>query len=68
MKRTRKASFQLLKEYYHQYKIPAVVYIPFLKMRKATCELEELKWHDPLSPVVRKAIESQQTLGKEFLP
>ena len=44
-----------------------VVYIPVLKMCKATCKLEELKWHDPLSPTTRQAIENQQTLGGEFL-
>ena len=59
IKRTRKVSFQLLKKYYHQYKIPAVVYIPFLKMSRATCKLKELKWPDPPSLIIRQAIRNQ---------
>ena len=56
-----------LKKYYHRHKIPAVVYIPFLKMCKAAYELEELKWPDHLSPTIRQAIKNQQTVAREFL-
>ena len=46
--------------------ILAVVYIPFLYMRKAMCELKEPKWHNPLSPEIKKAVKSRQTLYEEF--
>ena len=59
MKWRRKSTFQLLKRYYRQHKIPTVVYIPFLEICKATCELEELKWHNSLSPSVRNAVKGQ---------
>ena len=58
--------FQLLEKYYHQHKISALEFIPFLKMCKAMCKVEELKWHGPLSPATRRAVKSQQTLGEEF--
>ena len=67
MKWTRKESLKLPERYYQQHKIPAVVYIPFLKMCKSMCDLEELKWHGPLSPTIRKAGKNQQSLGNEFL-
>ena len=57
----------MLEKYYHQHNIPAGVYIPFLRMCNSARELEELKWHGPLSPEIRKAIESQQLLSNEFL-
>ena len=66
MKRTRKESFEYPEKYYHQHKIPAVAYIPFLKIYKSTCDLEELKCYSPLSPTIRRAVENQQSIGNEF--
>ena len=36
-------------------------------MGKATCELEDLNWHNHLSPIIKQAIKNQQTLDEEFL-
>ena len=67
MRRTQTSSFKLLKTYYHEHKIPAMVYIPFLRMCKAACNFENFIWHDKSAPEIKQATDSQQVLGGEFL-
>ena len=66
-RRTRKATFKLLEGYYHEHKVPPLVYIPFLRMIKGTCDDEEITWRGRMPPQVRAAITKQSAMHSEFM-
>jgi hypothetical protein len=65
MQQNRKSAFKSLEKYYHQHKIPALVYIPFIRICHAACEIWEPNL-GPLPPEIHKAVTAQQELGGEF--
>ena len=65
--KARKGAFKLLEKYYHQHKVPASVYVPFVKLCWAAIEDSDLHVHDPVLPSVETAIMNQKKLGGEFL-
>ena len=66
VKRNRKRAITLLEKYYHQHRIPATVYVPFIRV-KAACEGVEVVWVNQTTPSTMAAIQTQQRLGPDFL-
>ena len=64
---TRDEAFKLLEKYYHHHDIPALVYVPFVRLCWLACEDAELKLTGTVLPEITKAVENQSRLGGEFL-
>ena len=63
---TRATSFKTLEKYYHQHNIPAITYVPLVKLLWLSSNKNTMTMKESVSPAVRTAIESQISLGIDF--
>ena len=66
-KRIRQTAFQQLEKYYHVHCIPAIIYVPIIKLLRSSCSSGGLRWNEPTVPIITKAINSQRALGEDFI-
>ena len=64
---TRKQAFQQLERYYHQHKIPPLIYVPIVKLLRSACRPGGLIFDMPTVPELATAIKSQRVLGDDFI-
>ena len=66
MNKARVRAFKQCEQYYHQHKIPALVYVPFLKLIRSVCNRRAPVLHDRPHPAVRTAVIAQEKIGWEL--
>ena len=57
-----------MEKYYHQHKIPATVYLLFIRMFRSVCDDIPPNTMRNITPSVQQAMEQQMRLPSEFLP
>jgi len=60
-------TFKTLEKYYHQHNILAITYVPLVKLLWLASNRNNMTMKESVSPVVRNAVESQISLGVDFL-
>ena len=64
----RNNAIKLMTTYYHEKQVPALVYVPFIKMIRNICDVNlDEAIHQQQPPTVQAAIQAQQKLGGEFM-
>ena len=63
----RSNAFRQMEKYYDQHKIPATVYLPFVRMCRSVCADKPPNMTRNVIPSVQRAMEQQMRLPPEFL-
>ena len=63
MQKTSKTAFEECQKYYHQRKVPAMVYIPFVRLMKAICDGRDPTVNSQMHPAAQAAVDSQVAIG-----
>jgi len=66
MKEVRATAFKTLEKYYYQHNIPAIEYVPLIKLLWLSSNKNKIQMSESVSLTVQTAVESQTSLGTDF--